>query len=107
MNSANPDSRNPQWSPDSYIRAFHFAARAHHHQCIPGTDFPYIMHISIVSMEVMAGMEGPYNGDLAVNCALLHDVIGDTSVTFDDLQREFGDAGDSDYQPVSAAGIME
>ena len=30
------------------------------------------------------------NPDLAVQCALLHDTIEDTDVTYDDVKRQFG-----------------
>jgi (p)ppGpp synthase/HD superfamily hydrolase len=83
------------WSQDEYIRAYHFAARAHRWQLYPGTSIPYIMHLSFVSMEVMATMaqgETVQNPDLALQCALLHDVLEDTRVRYEQVRDEFGEA---------------
>jgi (p)ppGpp synthase/HD superfamily hydrolase len=54
-------------------------AEAHHGQLFPGTELPYIMHVSFVSMEVMAALaqEPTRDGNLAVQYALLRDVIED------------------------------
>ena len=68
---------NTPWSQDQYIKAYQFAALAHWGQFVPGTDIAYIMHLSFVSMEVIAALrtEQGHDEDLAVQCALLHDVI--------------------------------
>jgi len=80
------------WSQDTYLRAYRFAAQAHLGQMVPGTPVSYIMHLSFVSMEVIAALaEDPgRDGDLAVQCALLHDVIEDTRVTYPQVEAEFG-----------------
>jgi (p)ppGpp synthase/HD superfamily hydrolase len=86
MNECSP------WSPEAYIRAFTFAAAAHNGQIIPGTDLPYLMHIGFVAMEVIAALERDpgLTGDLAVQCALLHDTLEDTETTCVQLIDEFG-----------------
>lgn len=43
-----------QLSQDIYIRASRFAAEAHNGQLVPGTDLPYMLHINLVAMEVLA-----------------------------------------------------
>ena len=82
------------WSQDLYISAYRFAAEAHwnKNQLVPGTNIPYLMHFSLVSMEVIAAMEIESNldGDLAVQCALLHDTIEDTDTTYKQLAENFG-----------------
>ena len=80
------------WSQDTYIRAYKFAAQAHNGQLVPGTDLPYIMHLSFVAMEVIAALavEQVDNPDFAVQCALLHDTIEDTDVTYENVQAKFG-----------------
>jgi (p)ppGpp synthase/HD superfamily hydrolase len=80
------------WSQDTYLRAYRFAAQAHLGQTVPGTQVSYIMHLSFVSMEVIAALvEDPEReGDLAVQCALLHDVVEDTPVTYAQVEAEFG-----------------
>jgi (p)ppGpp synthase/HD superfamily hydrolase len=87
------DLDNLNWSQESYARAYRFAAHAHLGQKYPGTDLPYVVHVSLVSMEVIAALcvERDRNGDLAVQCALLHDVIEDTDVTVEQLRAAFGE----------------
>ena len=72
------------WSPDAYHTAWRFAAEAHHGQKFPGTELPYIVHISMVAAELShaiaarAAQGQPVeHPDLALQCALLHDTIED------------------------------
>ncbi|MCE1251963.1 MAG: HD domain-containing protein [Anaerolineae bacterium] len=87
---------NKQWSPDVYLKAWHYATRYHHGQTYGGAEpqeqIDYINHIGSVAMEVLHALaQTPdVDGDLAVQCALLHDVIEDTPVTYDMLKNEFG-----------------
>lgn len=69
-----------------------YAAKAHAGQKVPGSNLPYVVHVTMVVMEVIVAVEREQNlnGDLAIQCALLHDVIEDTKVSFDDLSVEFG-----------------
>ncbi|RAM48839.1 MAG: bifunctional (p)ppGpp synthetase/guanosine-3',5'-bis(diphosphate) 3'-pyrophosphohydrolase [Hapalosiphonaceae cyanobacterium JJU2] len=86
---------NPKtWSQDTYIKAYKFAAHAHQGQKVPGTNLPYIMHLSFVSMEVIAALnlEQEHDGNLALQCAILHDTIEDTNTTFEQIKTEFGEA---------------
>ncbi|NER53078.1 MAG: hypothetical protein F6J92_41880 [Symploca sp. SIO1A3] len=66
----------PTWTQEDYIQAFRFAAQAHLGQTYPGTDLPYLMHLSFVCMEMIAALavEPQANETLAVQSALLHDV---------------------------------
>ncbi|MEJ2749737.1 MAG: HD domain-containing protein, partial [Anaerolineae bacterium] len=82
------------WSPEAYTKAYRFAAEAHNGQLFPGTELPYLMHLSFVAMEIMAALarEPKWEGNLAVQCALLHDVIEDTAVSYEDVESEFGTA---------------
>lgn len=82
------------WSQESYIKAYKFAAYAHLGQKVPGTEISYIMHLSFVCMEVIAALnaEQERDGNLAIQCALLHDTIEDTNTTFEQIQTEFGEA---------------
>ncbi|MCG8424169.1 MAG: HD domain-containing protein [Proteobacteria bacterium] len=92
------------WSPDRYIAAYRVAAEAHRGQTVPGTDgLPYVMHISLVTMEVMTALwvDRVADPDLAVQCALLHDTIEDTSVTYRDLADRFGRAVADGVQALS------
>jgi (p)ppGpp synthase/HD superfamily hydrolase len=80
------------WSQESYIKAYRFAAQAHAGQLYPGTGLPYLMHLSFVSMEVLGvlSVESGHDGDLAVQCALLHDSLEDTTTTYAQLASTFG-----------------
>ncbi|MEZ5478781.1 MAG: hypothetical protein R3E95_15260 [Thiolinea sp.] len=48
------------WTPDTYWRAWEFAATAHQGQTydtpIPGQTLPYLTHIGAVTMEVVAAL---------------------------------------------------
>jgi (p)ppGpp synthase/HD superfamily hydrolase len=87
----------PNWTQDDYIKAYRFTADRHNNQKYPGTDLPYIMHLSYVCMEVIAALrvsavaeETLAEETLAVQCALLHDVIEDTPTTYDEVKQTFG-----------------
>lgn len=83
----------PPWSPDLYLRAVRFAAAAHLGQKLPGGELPYLLHCCQVTAEVQAALavEPAERPDLAVVCALLHDVVEDTSVTRERVASEFGE----------------
>ena len=82
------------WSPDLYQRAILFAARAHLGQRIPGSEIPYVVHLSNVAMEVLTALsqspDKSINADLALQCALLHDSIEDAGITYENLVEDFG-----------------
>lgn len=81
-----------QWSPERYIHAYRFAAEAHNGQKYSGTELPYIMHLSFVSMEVIAALAMPneHDANLAVTCSLLHDVLEDTGCQYEQILDRFG-----------------
>jgi len=80
------------WSQECYLQAYRFSAEAHQGQIFPGTNLPYLLHISYVSMEVIAALnyEKDRDGNFAVQCDLLHDVIEDTYVSYDEVADAFG-----------------
>ena len=80
------------WSQDIYMHAWHFAADAHRGQTVPGTARPYIVHIGNVAMEIMAALSATHveQPDLAIQCALLHDVIEDTVVAYQQVAEALG-----------------
>lgn len=83
----------------AYQCAIRFAARQHQGQLIPGSELPYVVHLSNVAMEILAA-EHPAGFDvvLAVQLALLHDTLEDTAATVAQLAAEFG--------PAVAAGVQ-
>lgn len=81
------------WSPESYLAAWRYAAEMHGVQKMSGTSLPYLLHVGAVTMEVMAALaQGSRvdDPDLAVQCALLHDVIEDTPASYEDVAARFG-----------------
>ncbi|MDR0414133.1 MAG: HD domain-containing protein, partial [Prevotellaceae bacterium] len=77
-----------------YQRAILFAAERHGEQKIPGSNVPYIVHVSNVCMEVFfaAAQTENFNLALAVQVALLHDVLEDTPTAEAELEAAFGKA---------------
>ena len=86
-------------TPDDVTAAWRLAAEAHAGQRFPGTELPYLVHISMVAGELsLALMQEPAaDGLLSVLCAILHDAVEDTAVTTEQLAARFG--------PAVAAGV--
>ena len=84
------------WSQDIYVKAWDFATMAHEGQTyggpVKGQRIPYINHIGSVAMELICGLnsDASLDGNLAIQCALLHDTIEDTNIDFDAIEAEFG-----------------
>jgi len=77
-----------------YQEAIKFATAKHlekDHK-VPGTNLPYVVHLSNVAMEIMIASFNTdnFNLGLAVQAALLHDTIEDTSTDFAELESKFG-----------------
>jgi (p)ppGpp synthase/HD superfamily hydrolase len=72
---------NNGWSQEAYIKAYRFAAERHKGQLVPGTEWSYLAHLSMVSMEIMAALnhETGMDGNFAVQAAILHDTIEDSN----------------------------
>lgn len=81
-----------QWSREKYFKALKFAAEAHKDQLMPGTDLPYVVHVSLVAMEILAALaaEEVDRPNLVVQCALLHDCLEDTYIIYDEIVSQFG-----------------
>lgn len=81
------------FSQEEYLKALRFVAKAHKEQKTP-YGLPYLTHVTSVAMEVIhASIESKLDDDKAnkaISCALLHDVLEDTDMTFDDIFNEFG-----------------
>ena len=85
------------------MKTLKFAAKAHKGQKVPGTDLPYLVHLCLVCMEIFAVLnrKNKINGDLAIQCALLHDTIEDTKITRKQLESDFGIAVAESVQALS------
>ena len=97
----------PNWSPEYYLKAWDFACLAHHGQRytghVPGVVYDYINHPAAVAMEVMhaLGAHPHYDGNFALQCALLHDTLEDTEVSYSDLSLLFNKAVADGVQALS------
>jgi (p)ppGpp synthase/HD superfamily hydrolase len=84
------------WNLDRYLHAWHFATQYHHGQTYggpsEGVQINYLNHLGCVATEVIWALPSlPHaNGDLAVQCALLHDVIEDTTASYELVEETFG-----------------
>ncbi len=80
------------FSQEVYKKALNYAAKAHGEQKTPD-GLPYLTHITSVAMEIIHACEksqlDEQKANLAVSCALLHDTIEDTAVTYDELYTDF------------------
>lgn len=79
-------------NPDLFQKAIWYAAKAHQGQTVPGTQLPYLTHLSQVVSEVWACWHenNPFDIEKAVLCAWLHDVLEDTPAKEQELQTHFG-----------------
>jgi (p)ppGpp synthase/HD superfamily hydrolase len=81
------------WDQEKYQRAIAFAGFAHKKQLVPGKKYNYVVHISNVAAEIARVIcaENIGDEDLAIQCALLHDVIEDTDTKTEEIRNEFGE----------------
>lgn len=96
------------WEQRLYDSALRFAARAHDGQTLPGSRTPYIVHPVSVAQRLLAALlaEVKEHGiardfDLALQCALLHDVLEDTDTSAESLRTTFGCAVAEGVQALS------
>ena len=97
------------WDQDCYAKAWRFAAICHQGQSyggiVEGEQINYLVHLGNVAMEVIWALQhepvGQVNGNLALQCALLHDSLEDTSTTHAILVQQFGLAVADGVQALS------
>ncbi len=79
-------------NPDLFRKALIYAAEHHGDQLVKDREYTYLVHVVDVAMGIMDVIyrEENLNIDLAVQCALLHDVIEDTDATYEDVVEKFG-----------------
>lgn len=84
------------WSIDLLQKAWHLAASQHQDQTYfgprPGETWPYLHHIGQVSFEIMqtCHQEPGHRAELALLCAVLHDILEDTDLNYNVVEKEFG-----------------
>jgi guanosine-3',5'-bis(diphosphate) 3'-pyrophosphohydrolase len=75
-------------NPELWQQACAMAARAHRHQIRKDGQTPYVSHCVRVALTVTLLFE--CQDEVCVSMALLHDVLEDTTVDYDDLFEAFG-----------------
>lgn len=78
---------------DLYQKAMKFAGEKHSNQKVPGTKANYLLHISNVAMEVLMAynIKPSFDLDFAIQVAILHDTIEDTTADFEEIKNEFNE----------------
>ena len=76
---------NPDANTDSIQKAYDFAKSQHEDQCRKSGE-PYIIHPLQVAY-ILADLE---LDDATICAALLHDVVEDTDITIEDIEKQFG-----------------
>jgi (p)ppGpp synthase/HD superfamily hydrolase len=80
------------WTGEAYVQALRLAAHWHRDQKVPGTELPYLVHLTSVCNEVQRAIvvEPIARPDVAVQGALLHDILEDTPMAHAALVAEVG-----------------
>lgn len=80
------------WNQDLYAKALMFAAEYHKDQKMKDKNVSYIVHLSLVAMEVinLFATVKSFDEDYAVQTALLHDVLEDTDAKYSEVEKIFG-----------------
>ena len=84
------------WSIDTLQDIWQLATELHDGQKYggpaKGQQIEYINHIGSVVFEVMAALDQMenMNAELALSCAILHDSLEDTGITFEQIHSKFG-----------------
>lgn len=76
-----------------YQKAMKFAGEKHSTQKVTGTNSNYLLHISNVAMEVLMAYNEKKDFDInfAIQTAILHDTIEDTTANYEEVKKEFGE----------------
>ena len=85
-----------EWSIDEIQKIWQLASKLHDGQKYGGYNdgekVEYINHIGSVVFEIFNAIQSTenINSDLAIKCAILHDTIEDTTLTYESVNELFG-----------------
>ena len=88
QNSPIPGSRHPAAAPAFFQEAVSYAARAHRNQLRKDGKTPYVAHVIRVAMTTIAVFG--CKDQVAIQSAILHDTIEDTTTDYEDIESRFG-----------------
>lgn len=88
-----PKQESAFFSQTLYKKALECASTSHKEQKTPH-GYPYLHHVTSVAMEVMAMLTAEHpsfdEANVALQCALLHDVLEDTQTSEEELKSYYG-----------------
>lgn len=88
-----PKQESAFFSQTLYKKALECASTSHKEQKTPH-GYPYLHHVTSVAMEVMAMITAEHpsfdEANVALQCALLHDVLEDTQTSEEELKSYYG-----------------
>ena len=84
------------FSQDNYTKALKYATDAYSKKNESNGLEAHTVHINLVAMEVInacvKSKVDDEKANLAITCALLHNIIDDTNITYDELYVDFSEA---------------
>lgn len=80
-----------KWDKNLIYETIEFAERAHAGQTLQRqTDVPYSCHFVNVMLNALNFLTEDVNYTYLIQLAVLHDIIEDTSISYEDLKNRFG-----------------
>jgi (p)ppGpp synthase/HD superfamily hydrolase len=102
------------WDREKYIKAWNFSSLHHSGQKYGSSKqdlyIDYLTHIGMVCMEIIWALQNSneeYNADLAIQCAILHDIIEDTEIGYTEILSKFGKPVADGVLALSKNGELE
>ncbi|TDT71365.1 guanosine-3',5'-bis(diphosphate) 3'-pyrophosphohydrolase [Hypnocyclicus thermotrophus] len=77
---------------DSYKKAIAYVGKKYVNDKVSCIDANYLTYLSTITMEIFVAFnkEPNFNLEIAIQTALLHDILDNTKTNFNDLKEQFG-----------------